>query len=227
MWEFSKVLAEGLEKGDGLVVIALVVVLAVMNFYKLYPLLLERKRHRLKGVEAALQSDCVQGMERACLKEQAATEHFYAATGIMMETAPRQALLRVYDRSDGRVQFVHFKRAASYFSYEKGDFEIKLSHLERLFMWAGLCLGISLFSLSVALLFVTLYMLLMVGGEPLGPWTTWLIFSLTGWAMVMSSRSAYSANRIRKEMARQAKESPPDNPAAAPAPRTPAEDASL
>jgi hypothetical protein len=165
-------------------------------------------------------------MERACLKEQAATEHFYAATGIMMETAPRQALLRVYDRSAGRVQFVHFKRAASYFSYEKGGFEIKLSHLERLLMWAGLCLGISLFSVSFALLGVTFFMLLLFGAEPLGTWTTWLIFSLAGWAMVILSRSAYSANLIRKEVARQAKESPPENPSAGPAPQAPAENVS-
>ncbi|MCU5782821.1 hypothetical protein MA04_02121 [Alcanivorax balearicus MACL04] len=168
MGEFIKVLAEGFLKEDVPLVIIMVVVLAVLNAYKLYPLLVERKRHRLKGVEVALQSEYVQGMERECLKEQAATEHFYTATGIMMEKAPREALLKIYEGSGGRLPFVHFKRAVFHVRYEKGVFEIKLGLVDWLMMWAGL----------------------------------------------FSCRSAYSANRIRKEMDRQTKaESMPDKPA--------------
>jgi hypothetical protein len=108
MWEVTKILAEGLHKGNEVVVIALVVVLAIMNIYKLCPLLTERRKNRLKGVEAALKSEWVAGAERECLKEQAATEHFYVATGILMEKAAREALLKIYDQSGGRLEFVHF-----------------------------------------------------------------------------------------------------------------------
>jgi len=203
MWEFSKVLAQGLEKGDVLLVIAVTLVLVVMNVHKLSSFLLERKRHRLKSVETALRSEHVQGLERECLKERAATEHFYAATGIMMETAPRQTLLRIYERSGGRVQFVHFKRAASYFHYEHGDFEVRLGRLERWFMQLGLCIGIPLFAFSFALLFMTLFWVFLLGSEPWIPWRTWLLISVVGWAMAISSRSAYSAHCILKEMKRQ------------------------
>lgn len=214
MGEFIKVLAEGFLKEDVPLVIIMVVVLAVLNAYKLYPLLVERKRHRLKGVEAALQSEYVQGMERECLKEQAATEHFYTATGIMMEKAPREALLKIYEGSGGRLPFVHFKRAVFHVRYEKGMFEIKLGLVDWLMMWAGLFFGLPLVAVSSALLLWTLYMLLILGSEPLGSWKTWLVLSLTGWATVLSCRSAYSANRIRKEMDRQTKaESMPDKPA--------------
>ena len=54
MEEFTRVLAEGLEKGNVLLVIALLVVIVVLNAHKLHPILVERKRHRLKAVEAAL-----------------------------------------------------------------------------------------------------------------------------------------------------------------------------
>lgn len=210
MWEFSKVLAQGLEKGDVLLVIAATLVLVVMNVHKLSSLLLERKRHRLKSVEAALQSEHVQGLERECLKEWAATEHFYAATGIMMETAPRQRLLRIYERSGGRVQFVHFKRAASYFHYEDGSFEVRLGRFERWLMQLGLSVGIPLFAFSLALLFMTLFWVFLLGSEAWVPWSTWLLFSVVGWAMVISSRSAYSARCILKEMKRQSEMGKPD-----------------
>lgn len=204
MEALTRVLAEGLQKGNALLVIILLVMLAVMNAHKVYPLFVERKKSRLKNLDAALRSEWVQGMERECLKEQAATEHFYAATGILMEKAPRRAMLEIYQRSVGRLQFVHFKRAASYVCYEKGEFEIRIGRFERLMMWVGLGTGLPVFAVSVALFLWTLYMLLMFGSEPLGSWRSWLIFSVIGWASIMSSRSAYSANRIRKEANRQA-----------------------
>ncbi len=214
MGEFTQVLTEGLRDGNISLVIILMVFFVVLNAHKLYPLLVERKRHRLKGVEAALQSEYVQGLERACLKEQAATEHFYAATGIMMEKAPREALLRIYEGSGGRLPFVHFKRAVFHVGYEKGMLKIKLGHVEWLMMWVGLITGLPLFAVSCEVLLWTLYMLLILGSEPVGSWNTWLVSSLTGWALVMSCRSAYSANCIRKEIDRQAKaESAPEGPA--------------
>lgn len=168
MGEFTKVLAEGLRDGNISLVIILAGVLVVLNAHKLYPLLVERKRHRLKGVEAALQSEYVQGLERACLKEQVATEHFYAATGIMMEKAPREALLKIYERSGGRIPFVHFKRAVSHVRYDKGTLEIRLGYIERLTMWGSLVVGGGLFIGSSTLFIWTLYMLFMSGSEPSG-----------------------------------------------------------
>lgn len=204
MGEFAGVLVDSVQKGNMLLVLVLIAVLVVLNAHKLYPLMLERKKHRLKGLEAALHSDHVQGIERECLEEQAATEHFYAATGIMLEKAPRQAFMRIYERSGGRLQFGHFKRAVSHVRYDQGEFELHLGRVERLMMWTGIFVGGTIFVLSSTGFCLTLYLLLMQGIEPVGQWLNWLVFAAIGWFTVMSSRSSYSANRIRKEMARQA-----------------------
>ena len=217
MEEFTRVLAEGLQKGNVLLVIALLVVIVVLNAHKLHPILVERKRHRLKSLDAALDSEWVRGKERICLQQQAATEHFHAATGIMLEKAPRDALLKIYERSEARLPFVHFKRAVSYVRYENGEFEIRLGRFERWMMWAGVGAGFLLVPASLAAFVWTLYALVIWDSEPLGSWKVWLFFNVAGWASVMSSRPAYSANRIRKEMERQAGAPPsrgdaPDTP---------------
>lgn len=215
MGEFAGVLVDSVQKGNMLLVLVLVAVLVVLNAHKLYPLMIERKKNRLKGLEAALHSDHVQGIERECLEKQAATEHFYAATGIMLEKAPRQAFMRIYERSGGRLQFGHFKRAASYVRYEKGKFEVQIGLVERVMMWVGIVVGLPVFAISFALCLWTLLMLLVLHQQPFGTWTNWLILALTGWGILMSSRSAYSANRILKEIDRQAAETPlPESPAA-------------
>ncbi|MFP1680984.1 hypothetical protein ACLD0W_00650 [Alloalcanivorax sp. C16-1] len=206
MDEFFRLLAEGLQKGNVLLVIIVLVVLFVLNAHKLYPLFVERKKSRLKSLEAALQSEWVQGAERECLKKQAETEHFHAATGIMLEKAPREALLRIYERSGGRLPFVYFRRAAFYVRYENGELEVRLSRLERLMMWGGLGGGLPVFAISLTLLLWTLCALVLWGSEPFGPWRFWLISSVIGWTGALSSRSAYSANRVRREIQRQASE---------------------
>lgn len=54
--------------------------------------------------------------------------------------------------------------------------------------------------------------------EPLGSWKVWVFLNLGGWASVLSSRSAYSANRVRREIQRQASETnTPDDGADLPA----------
>ncbi|MBL7251464.1 hypothetical protein [Alloalcanivorax marinus] len=206
MEEFTRVMAEGLQKGNLLLVIVLLVVIVLLNAHKFHPILVERKKHRLKAVEAALNSEWVQGQERVCLQQQAATEHFHAATGIMLEKAPREALLRIYERSAGRLSFVHFKRAMPFVRYEKGEFEVRLGRFDRWMMWAGIGTGLVFVPLSMGVLVWVLYALLAWHSEPLGSWKVWVFLNLGGWASVLSSRSAYSANRVRREIQRQASE---------------------
>ncbi len=205
MDEFIRLLAAGLQKGNVLLVIIVLVVLFVLNAHKLYPLFVERKKSRLKSLEAALQSEWVQGAERECLKKQAETEHFHAATGIMLEKAPREALLRTYERSGGRLSFVHLKRAMPFVRYEKGEFEIRLGRFDRWMMWVGIGAGLVLVPVSMAVLVWTFYALLAYS-EPFGSWKVWVFLNLGGWASVFSSRSAYSANLVRREIKRQASE---------------------
>ncbi|MFP1678259.1 hypothetical protein ACLD02_06140 [Alloalcanivorax sp. C16-2] len=220
MDEFIRLLAAGLQKGNVLLVIIVLVVLFFLNAHKLYPLFVERKKSRLKSLEAALQSEWVQGVERECLKKQAETEHFHAATGIRLEKAPREELLRIYERSDGRVSFVHLKRAMPFVHYEKGEFEIRLGWFDRWMMWVGIGTGLVFVPLSMAVLFWGFYAWLAWDSEPLGSWKVWVFLNLGGWASVLSSRSAYSANRVRREIQRQASETntpddatnPPANP---------------
>lgn len=220
MDEFISLLAAGLQKGNVLLVIILFLMLVFINAHKLYPLFVERKRSRLKSLDVALQSEWVQGMERECLKKQAETEHFHAATGIRLEKAPRQELLRIYERSDGRLSFVHFKRALPFVHYKKGEFEIRLGWFDRWMMRAGIGTGLVFVPLSMAVLFWGFYAWLAWDSEPLGSWKVWVFLNLGGWASVLSSRSAYSANRVRREIQRQASETnipddatkPPANP---------------
>ncbi|MBF5057630.1 hypothetical protein Y5W_02924 [Alcanivorax sp. 521-1] len=220
MDEFIRLLAAGLQKGNVLLVIIVLVVLFVLNAHKLYPLFVERKKSRLKSLEAALQSEWVKGAERECLKKQAETEHFHAATGIMLEKAPREALLRIYERSGGRLSFVHFKRALPFVHYQKGEFEIRLGWFDRWMMRAGIGTGLVFVPLSMAVLVWALYAWLAPDSAPFGSWKVWVFLNLGGWASVLSSRSAYSANRVRREIQRQASETnipddatnPPANP---------------
>jgi len=212
MDEFVRFLAAGLQNGNVLLVLIVLVVLFVLNVHKLYPLFVERKKSRLKSLNAALQSQGVQGMERECLKKQAETEHFHAATGIRLEKAPREELLRIYERSDGRVSFVHFRRAMPFVRYEKGEFEIRLGWFDRWMMWVGIGTGLVLVPLSMAVLFWGFYAWLAWDSESLGSWKVWVFLNLGGWASVLSSRSAYSANRVRREIQRQDHEvSPADD----------------
>ncbi len=211
MDEFIRLLAAGLQKGNVLLVIIVLVVLFVLNVHKLYPLLVERKKSRLKSLEAALQSEWVQGLERECLKKQAETEHFHAATGIRLERAPREELLRIYERSDGGLSFGHLKRAMPFVRYEKGEFEIRLGWFDRWMMRAGIGTGLAFVPLSTAVLVWAFYAWLAWDSEPLGSWKVWVFLNLGGWASVFSSRSAYSANLVRREIRRQAGEADTPN----------------
>lgn len=215
--ELIKPLIESAQRGDVLLLVAVLFVVVIANFARIDRFFMDRKKVRLKGIEEALRSGRLDAPSSECLKEQAATEHFYVATGIRLERAPRQALLRVYEKSAGALRFAHFKRAVPHYDYKDGQLEVRVGAFERLWMWVGLGFGIPVFILSLPLFFVVLYLTLFQGADLWSQLPTTLLIVFIGMWTFIQSLPAYSARLVQKEMKRQIEDQDVNGGAAPPA----------
>jgi hypothetical protein len=211
--ELIKPFLESAQRGDTLLVATILAVAVVFNLRKITSFLVDRKRVRIKGIEAALQSECVVGPSLECLRELAATEHFYVATGVRLERLPREALIRVHRNSEGRLRFVHFKRALPHVDYKSGRIEIHINAFDRLFMWFGLFAGTPMFIISLALMAPVLFTSLFTDTRLWATLPSLFIFGLAGVCSFMQAMPAYSARLVRKEMTRQASLAHPESAA--------------
>ena len=198
--EWFKLLVDGVENGEWVVVAVTLFVAALSSLYSIVRYTFNHRNMKVASIEAAWKSGYLDGESQEALRRQASVEHFQLATGIRLEKGPREALMKIYNRSPGRVSFVHFKRAARFVRYTMGSLEIHISCLDRFFLWFGLYVGGGLIVLGAPLI------LLFIAStkDPLSDILGSIYIVVSASVLLLQALPILSADRVKKEMACQA-----------------------
>ena len=134
-------LFESLYNGNILLAVTIIAVALAFYYKKIIEFIGERKKERIITITEALKCNFVTGLTKSHLEEELATEHFKMTTGIRLEKGFREAVIQAYKRTNGELDFVHFKRALPHLSYQRSTLSVKVSVPDRIHYYLNWILG--------------------------------------------------------------------------------------
>ena len=101
----------------------------ILNNKKIFDFLDELKKIRIKNIKESLNCESVLGEieTKSFLEEELVNEYFRIATGIRLEKALREQVIKIYNYANGDINFKDFKRAKYYLRLKNGGFIVKLT----------------------------------------------------------------------------------------------------
>ncbi len=147
-------LIDNLSNGNLLFAAVIVVIALIFNFKKVVDFFEDRRKAKIAKLIDALKCEYIQGLTRAHLEEELATEHFKLATGIRLEKEFRDAVIAAHKSTKGELGFVHFKRALPHLYFENSELSVQISIFEKL----SYCFNL-IFGFAMAIIGLLLFML--------------------------------------------------------------------
>jgi hypothetical protein len=119
-------LIDGVTGGNILVVAIIFAVAFIFNVEKIFSFLDGRKKVKIQLIEESLNNSHVNGNTKLYLENLIESEYFKSITGINLEKEIREALLQAHQKTNGELNFKHFKRSIPYLSYKDAVLSVKI-----------------------------------------------------------------------------------------------------
>lgn len=169
-------LIDGVTGGNILVVAIIFAVAFIFNVEKIFSFLDGRKKVKIQLIEESLNNSHVNGNTKLYLENLIESEYFKSITGINLEKEIREALLQAHQKTNGELNFKHFKRSIPYLSYKDAVLSVKIG----IFSMLGF-----IYNLVLGLLSVIASMILLILPAFTSDITSTKIFSIYGVAVFL------------------------------------------
>lgn len=135
---------DSLNEGNFLPTVMIILVVFLFNYKKIVEFFEERRKARIVKLNEALECEFIKDQTKKHLEDELAAEHFNIVTGIKLEKNFREALIKTYQKMNGEVAFIHFKRAIPHLYFRNSDIEVKISLFEKIRYLFNFVFGITL-----------------------------------------------------------------------------------
>ncbi|WP_417698534.1 hypothetical protein [Psychromonas sp.] len=145
--------------GVGILALIIVVVGAIaFNLTKIVTFFDERKNIKIAKLTDALKCEYITESDKHHYQEALATEHFAIATGLRTEKEIRDLIINCHKSCEGRLSFVHFKRATPFIQIKDRKATVIITKFDYLSFVYNSITSICCFSIGIFMLAITFFL---------------------------------------------------------------------
>ena len=158
-------------------------------------------KKRISKLQEAVRCEFMTELTRSHLEEILVAEHFYKSTGIRTEKQLREAIINEFNKANGELRFIHFKRALPHLHYKNSKIFVKISKFESLSYWSNIVIAV-FFALIAAGISSTPVTLFLKGELTKGLHASIQPFFILflGFIVFTQTFSVYSAKLIKEQI---------------------------